>query len=101
ELARGELRTEIARLAERSYVIPGSDRTRIGPKTLEGWYYAFRKAGLEPKPRTDRGASKIPLTVQEAILVAKRDNPKRSIRQLRLLMGITGITVTLYQIHFN
>ena len=93
ELARGELRTEIALLAERSYVIPGSDRTRIAPKTLEGWYYAFRKAGLaglEPKPRADRGESKIPPAVQDAILAAKRENPRRSIRQLRLLMEQSG-----------
>jgi hypothetical protein len=43
ELARGELRAEIARLAERAYTIPGSQRTRIGPKTLEGWYSAQSK----------------------------------------------------------
>jgi len=94
ELARGELRTEIAHLAERSYIIAGSERTRIGPKTLEGWYYAFGKAGLaglEPKPRADRGVSKIPAAVQEAILAAKRDNPKRSVRQLRLLMERSGM----------
>jgi hypothetical protein len=93
ELARGELQTEIARLATREYDIPGTTRTRIGPKTLEGWYYAYRRqglAGLEPKPREDRGLSKIDPRVQEAILAAKRDNPRRSIRQLRLLMEQSG-----------
>lgn len=93
-LARGELRAEMARLAEREYVIPGSERTRIGPKTLEGWYYAYRReglAGLEPRPREDRGVSKLPPAVQEALLAAKRENPRRSIRQLRLLMEQSGV----------
>jgi putative transposase len=43
-----------------------------------------------PKPRTDRGRSKLPVAVQEAVLAAKRDNPKRSIRQLRHLLESSG-----------
>jgi putative transposase len=57
------------------------------------WYYAYCREGLdglEPRMRADRGASKIPLPLQEAILAAKRENPRRSIRQLRLLMESSG-----------
>ena len=93
ELARGELQQEILRLAARDYDIPGSTRTRIGAKTLEGWYYAYRReglAGLEPKPRQDRGVSRIEPVIQEAILAAKRENPGRSIRQLLALMEDSG-----------
>jgi transposase InsO family protein len=43
-----------------------------------------------PKPRTDRGVSKLPQAVQEAVLAAKRDNPRRSIRQLRHLLESAG-----------
>jgi hypothetical protein len=35
-LARGELKRLIRELAERDYNIPGTDRRRIGEKTLEG-----------------------------------------------------------------
>ena len=47
-------------------------------------------AGLTPKTRVDRGQSKIAAPIQEAILAAKRDNPKRSIRQLKQLLQSSG-----------
>ena len=42
---RGELKQEIARLANRSYAIPGSDRLQISPKTIERWYYTYQREG--------------------------------------------------------
>ena len=39
-LAHGELQTLLRDLAARDYAIPGSDRHRVGAKTLEAWYYA-------------------------------------------------------------
>jgi hypothetical protein len=52
-------------------------------KTIEGWYYGYRARGLDgltPKVRADRGQSKLSAAVQAAILAAKRENPRRSIR---------------------
>jgi len=92
-LARGELQQIIRELAGREYAIPGSQRRLIGEKTIEAWYYAWRKHGVEglaPKPRADLGVSKISAQVQEALLAAKRDNPRRSIRQLRQLLESSG-----------
>jgi hypothetical protein len=45
---------------------------------------------LVPQQRTDRGVSKLPATVQEALLAAKRENPRRSIRQLKILLENAG-----------
>jgi putative transposase len=42
------------------------------------------------KPRTDRGSSKIPPALQEAILAAKRANPRRSVRQIVRLLEAAG-----------
>jgi len=92
-LERGELQQIIRELALREYAIPGSRRRLIGEKTLEAWYYAWRRDGIEglvPKPRNDRGVSKLPAAVQEALLTAKRENPRRSIRQLRHLLESSG-----------
>ena len=92
-LGRGELQQIIRELAGREYAIPGSHRRLIGEKTIEAWYYTWRQHGIEgllPKPRADRGVSKISAQVQEALLAAKRDNPRRSIRQLRQLLESTG-----------
>jgi transposase InsO family protein len=93
ELRRGELKATIRELAARHYDIPGSRNSRIGEKTIEGWYYAWRRGGigaLTPKPRSDRGQSKITPEVQEAILAAKRENPRRSIRAIRRLLEHRG-----------
>ena len=75
----------IRELSAREYAIPGTRRPNIGEKTIEAWYYARRRNGLDalaPKPRADRGSSKISPAVQEAILAAKRANPRRSVRQI-------------------
>src|SRR3546814_12709790 len=62
-------------------------------KTIEGWFYAYRRQGIEgllPKPRSDRGQCKLPLAVQQAIVAAKQDNPRRPIRQIRELLEAAG-----------
>jgi len=92
-LERGELQQIIRELAAREYAIPGTRRHHLGEKTIQAWYYAWRRegiAGLTPKPRLDRGQSKLAPAIQEAILAAKRDNPRRSIHQIRRLLEAAG-----------
>lgn len=93
QLPRGELKATLRALAERHYDIPGSKNTRLSEKTIEAWYYAWLRGGieaLEPKARADRGQSKIPPAIQEAILAAKRENPRRSIDRLCRLLERRG-----------
>jgi len=95
-LQRGELQQLIRELAQQNYVIPGSRRTRLGEKTIEAWYYAWKRDGIEglvPKIRIDRGQSKLTPEIQARILSAKRDNPKRSIRQIQLLLESDGVAI--------
>ncbi|MEX8504050.1 DDE-type integrase/transposase/recombinase [Leptothrix ochracea] len=94
QLQRGELQQIIRELAQRNYAIPGSRRTQLGEKTIQAWYYNWLKGGIEalvPQTRTDRGLSKLVPEVQEAILNAKRENPRRSIRQIQLLLETSGV----------
>ena len=93
QLQRGELKTIIRELAARDYDIPGSSKSRLDEKTIEAWYYAWRRDnldGLTPKVRSDRGQSKIVSEIQEAIIAAKRENPRRSIRGIRRLLEARG-----------
>ena len=56
-LERGELQQIIRELAQCEYTIPGTRRRYLGEKTIQAWYYAWRKegiAGLVPKFRVDR-----------------------------------------------
>jgi transposase InsO family protein len=94
QLQRGELQQIIRELAQRDYAIPGSRRTQLGEKTIQAWYYNWLKGGIEalvPQSRTDRGLSKLATEVQEAILNAKRENPRRSIRQIQQLLETAGV----------
>ena len=93
QLAHGELQQLIRDAAQREYAIPGTQRRHVGEKTIQAWYYAWRREGLDalvPKPRTDRGSSKITPALQEAILAAKRANPRRSVRQIMRLLEAAG-----------
>jgi putative transposase len=92
-LERGELQQLMREAAQREYAIPGTQRRRISHKTIQAWYYAWRRSGLDalaPKPRADRGSSKISPALQEAILAAKRANPRRSVRQIVRLLEAAG-----------
>jgi transposase InsO family protein len=92
-LERGEFKRLVTELAQREYAIPHSERHRLGAKTIEAWYYAWRRLGLDglvPKTRLDRGRSRIEPALQEAILAAKRDNPRRSTQQILRLLRADG-----------
>ena len=67
ELTRGELRAALGEIAARRFRPPDADATRgYSVATLERWYYAYRRSGLEalrPEPRSDRGrARELPST---------------------------------------
>jgi len=93
-LPRGELKAIINELAQKHYTIPNSRHTQISEKTIESWYYAWKKGdvdALAPKIRIDRGQSKIPELLQDAILKAKQDNPKRSVNSLLELLRMQNL----------
>ena len=93
-LERGDLKQLIREIANREHDIPGASRQRIAEKTIEAWYYTYHREGVEglvPKTRSDQGKSKLSQAIQKAILDAKRENPRRSLDQLVLLVETTGL----------
>ncbi len=93
-LEQGDLKRLLRELAAQSYAIPDSKRVFLSEKTIEGWYYAWKREGIEaltPKYRSDRGRSKISEPLQEALCTAKKENPGRSLRTIRRLVGASGL----------
>jgi transposase InsO family protein len=93
-LAHGEQKELLKELSAKDYDIPGSHRRHIAAKTLHEWLLTYRREGvegLEPKERSDQGSTKIPAEVQERLLAAKRENPRRSIRVLRDMIEREGL----------
>ena len=91
--SRGELQVLIQEQAAKHYDIPGSLHTRISGKTIEAWFYRWKKGGIEalaPKPRCDKGVSRLPQDIQAFIVKAKQENPKRSLNTLLHLVQMKG-----------
>ncbi|MEE8191842.1 MAG: helix-turn-helix domain-containing protein [Gemmatimonadales bacterium] len=85
-LEHGDRRRYIDEAAARTHERPDGRRIRLSARTIEIWYYAYRRGGFEalfPEDRKDRGHSRaISTEVAEQILRVKRERPRRSIRRI-------------------
>ena len=93
-LEQGDLKELLRELSTRSYAIPNSRRVYLSDKTIEGWYYAWKRGGIDaltPKLRSDRGVSKMSDAIQDAIFATKKDNPGRSLRSIKQLVSASGL----------
>lgn len=94
ELKRGEIKSVIRDLAQKSYDIPDSNRCRLSEETIQRWYYAWRRGGIDalaPKKRNDHGTTRLSQEVAQQVLLCKQDNPARSIRSLIYFLEKKGI----------
>lgn len=85
DLGRGDIKKMIETQAGKQYDIPGSERTSVSRRTIEKWYYQWKKsgvAGLEPKDRKDKGHSKLTAAAKARVLTLKQDHMGRSINTL-------------------
>jgi transposase InsO family protein len=85
-LEHGDRRRYFAEAAARTHERPDGTRIELSERTIEAWYYAYRRGGFEalfPGERKDRGRSRAILAeVAEHILRVKRERPRRSIRRI-------------------
>lgn len=82
----GELREMFRRAAERTYERWDGVDVRVEARTVEEWYYRYRKGGLkalEPRERSDAGVSRaIRSDLAKVVIAAKQERPRRSIRRI-------------------
>lgn len=94
KLRHGERRAIVKSLAEQSYKIPDSKRTHLSPQTIENWYAAWQRGGIDaliPKERKDKNKTQLSVEVQKALLITKNDNNARSINMLIHLLEQQGL----------
>jgi putative transposase len=92
-LNRGELKKIIKELAQQTYHIPNSKRVYLSEKTIERWYYSWKKHGIDglsPATRSDKNTCQLPSDIQEAIIACKKDNPARSLQTIIDFLEING-----------
>jgi putative transposase len=102
-LLRGELTRTLSELAGKNWTGPDGRTRIVAAKTLEEWFYRYKKLGFEglkPQPRSDRGTSKVlSPEIQELILAMKREDPGRSapliLRELVLAGRLNGHQVSV------
>jgi putative transposase len=95
ELGHGELATEIRKLAKRKYRPPGRRATKqFGASTLERWFYAYRRGGLDalrPDARSDRGrARELTPEQRQLLLDVRREHPAASVRLILRTLVLDG-----------
>jgi len=85
-LTHGDRRQYFAEAAARTHERPDGTPVQLSARTIEAWYYAYRRGGfaaLFPRDRADQGRSRaIAPEIAEHILRVKRERPRRSIRRI-------------------
>lgn len=99
-LAPREKEKLLCAIAEKTWNIPGSRRSRIGRSTVRDWielYQTHGFEGLKPGPRADSGRSRaIPEEVQELLLKLRAERPGASLDSLIRAVQLSGrVTPTL------
>lgn len=94
DLEKGELKTLVQGLSKFAYDAPGDKRLFVSAKTIERWYYVWKKDGIEgltPKERCDRGKTEIPQNIQSSLIELKKEQPSRSINSLIRHLEVRGM----------
>lgn len=85
-LEHGDTQSLLEAAASRTYETPDGRRVRFEWRTLESWYYAYKRGGLgalEPRPRRDAGTCRaIADETAKYIVGLRREDPRRSVRVL-------------------
>ncbi len=90
DLEHGEVRELCREAAARRWEWPDGTLSHVSARTIENWYYAYKKGGLKalyPKDRKDLGTSDIRLELADFVVRAKRERPRRSVpRIIKMLL---------------
>ena len=92
-LEHGDRRAFFEEIAGRTHVAPDGSAKTFSRRTIEAWYYVWKKGGFEGLkdcPRADLGQSSIRPELREKLVILKRENPRRSIRRLIKILERTG-----------
>jgi transposase InsO family protein len=94
-LEHGDRRAWFLETAERLHQRPDGRVVKLSARTIEAWFYAYRRGGLAALARhrrRDRGRTRvISADVADLLLRAKREKPRRSIRRIIRMLERSGI----------
>lgn len=92
--AKGELKKNIQKIVDRIYEHPKRGHQKFAFKTVEEWYYRYKKyglSGIEKRTRSDQGRIRsISEEIGELILRMKKENPRRSVKMILRELTLAG-----------
>jgi putative transposase len=95
DLKYGELKLVLKMLSQKEWINPNGQAQRFSWKTLEEWYYQYKKLGFDglmPQHRRDRGRLKsLPAEIEQIIIDMKREDSGRSARLILRELQINGV----------
>lgn len=93
-LRRGELGRALTERARKLWRAPQGRERRIAKKTLEEWFYRYRRSGFDgllPSPRRDLGKVRVlQPEAEELIIRMKREDPGRSAQLILEELELAG-----------
>lgn len=93
-IPRGELTKRIKEVADKFYEHPQRGWEKFAPKTIEEWYYKYRKYkldGLTRKKRSDSGQCRsISPHLCDLIIKMKQENPRRTAKRIMRELVMAG-----------
>ena len=85
-LEHGDRKKLFEEAAARTHELPDGRWRKLSSRTIEDWYYTYRKGGFKalfPQTRSDRNTTRsIRPELAELLIAAKREKPRRSIRRI-------------------
>ena len=100
-LGSREIRRALHEKAQRTYIIPGTRRTRVAVETMRDWLSLYRTGGFEalyPKTRADRGQPRrLPPELAELLVSLKTEQPALSVNALIGVARERGVDYPLDQ----
>jgi hypothetical protein len=94
-LEHGDRAEHFREAAKLTYALPDGRRVTLSSRTIESWFHAWRKEGLEglkPGIRIDSGRSRaIGPDLADWVIRAKREKPRRSIRRIIRMLERAGV----------
>jgi transposase InsO family protein len=88
------LSSQILQLSQRTFYTPDGREKQIRPGTIRTWLCRYRSHGIDGlrnKPRTDHGATSVPIVIQEALAGMRKTHPCLTVKRMLVLLREQGI----------
>jgi putative transposase len=85
---------QVEQLSQRTFYTPDGREKQVRPDTIRTWLNRYRNQGIDGlrnKPRTDHGATSVPLAIQDALFDMHKEHPKLTVKRMLVQLREKGV----------